>query len=253
MKAVLEQATEGIRNGAPRTRGRVSVRIASVASAVPGHRFPQDVITTAFKGYWNAKLQEPEKLDWLHSRVGVDFRHLAFPLDRYPKFCTWGEANAAWLEAAEELGERAIDTALDRAGMSRQDLNALIVVSITGIASPFAGCAPDQSNDAATGYQAHTHFWHRMRGRRDRTDTGCRLCACLSGPHSGNFMRRNMLADDAAGGFFNGQFDCIRALWRWRGGSHCQRLENGPPKSEWIVPIFTSWSANPRHRFGILS
>ncbi len=107
-----------------------------MASAVPRHRYPQEVITAAFKGYWKAKLQEPEKLDWLHTRVGVDFRHLAFPLDRYPKFSTWGEANAAWLEAAEELGERAIDTALDRAGMSRQDLNSLIVVSITGIASP---------------------------------------------------------------------------------------------------------------------
>jgi alkylresorcinol/alkylpyrone synthase len=121
---------------APREQEASSVRIASVASAVPEHRFPQSVITTAFKGYWNAKLEKPEKLDWLHSRVGVDFRHLAFPLDRYPQFSTWGEANAAWLRAAEELGARAIDTALDRAGMSRQDLNALIVVSITGIASP---------------------------------------------------------------------------------------------------------------------
>ena len=121
---------------AAQEQGTGFVRIASVASAVPEYRFPQEVITAAFKGYWNTKLQEPEKLDWLHSRVGVDFRHLAFPLDRYPQFSTWGEANAAWLEAAEELGERAIDTALDRAGMSRQDLNALIVVSITGIASP---------------------------------------------------------------------------------------------------------------------
>jgi alkylresorcinol/alkylpyrone synthase len=131
----FEKALEGTGTAA-QEKGTSFVRIASVASAVPEYRFPQEVITAAFKGYWNSKLQEPEKLDWLHSRVGVDFRHLAFPLDRYPQFSTWGEANAAWLEAAEELGERAIDTALDRAGMSRQDLNALIVVSITGIASP---------------------------------------------------------------------------------------------------------------------
>src|ERR1017187_2896419 len=111
------------------------VRIASVASAVPEDRFPQSAITSAFKSYWNDKLPEPEKLDWLHSRVGVDFRHLAFPLERYP-FATWGEANDAWLKAAEDLGMRAIDAALDRAGLSRQDLNALFVVSITGIASP---------------------------------------------------------------------------------------------------------------------
>jgi alkylresorcinol/alkylpyrone synthase len=129
------KAIEGTGTAA-QEQGTSFVRIAGVASAVPEYRFPQGVITAAFKGYWNTKLQEPEKLDWLHSRVGVDFRHLAFPLERYPQFSTWGEANAAWLEAAEELGERAIDTALDRAGMSRQDLNALIVVSITGIASP---------------------------------------------------------------------------------------------------------------------
>src|ERR1700739_804577 len=121
----------------PQEQEAKSVRIASVASAVPEHRYPQNVITTAFKSYWNAKLEEPEKLDWLHSRVGVDFRHLAFPLEKYPQFSTWGEANAAWLEAAEDLGVRAIDAALDRAGMSRQDLNALVGVSITGIARPF--------------------------------------------------------------------------------------------------------------------
>jgi alkylresorcinol/alkylpyrone synthase len=85
---------------APQEQEASSVRIASVASALPEHRFRQEVITAAFKGYWKAKLPEPEKLDWLHARVGVDFRHLAFPLDRYPQFSTWGEANAAWLEAA---------------------------------------------------------------------------------------------------------------------------------------------------------
>src|ERR1019366_6339819 len=44
--------------------------------------------------------------------------------------------NAAWFEVAQELGERAIDQALKNAGLSRQDLHALFVVSITGIASP---------------------------------------------------------------------------------------------------------------------
>ena len=111
-------------------------RIASAARAVPEHRYSQEIITAAFKKHWLADLQDSERLEWFHSRVGVDFRHLAFPLERYLQFSTWGEANAAWLEAAEELGVCAIDTALDRAGLSRRDLNALIVVSITGVASP---------------------------------------------------------------------------------------------------------------------
>jgi alkylresorcinol/alkylpyrone synthase len=112
------------------------VRIAGVASAMPEHRFSQDTITTALKGYWDGKLQKPELLERFSSLVGVDYRHLAFPLERYGQFTSWGETNAAWLEVAEELGVRSIDTALDHAGMSRHDLNALFVVSITGIASP---------------------------------------------------------------------------------------------------------------------
>jgi alkylresorcinol/alkylpyrone synthase len=103
---------------------------------MPEHRFSQDTITTALKSYWNGKLRRPELLEQFHSRVGVDHRHLAFPIERYTQFASWGETNAAWLEAAEELGARAIDAALDQAGMSRQDLNALFVVSITGISSP---------------------------------------------------------------------------------------------------------------------
>ena len=104
---------------------------------MPEHRYSQDTITAALKTiYWNGQLERPERLEQLHTRVGVDYRHFAFPLERYAQFSSFGETNAAWLEVAQELGIRAIDAALDRAGMSRRDLNALFVVSITGIASP---------------------------------------------------------------------------------------------------------------------
>ena len=39
-------------------------------------------------------------------------------------------------EVAQELGAKAIDAALDRAVLGRQQLNALFVTSVTGIASP---------------------------------------------------------------------------------------------------------------------
>jgi alkylresorcinol/alkylpyrone synthase len=112
------------------------VRIAGVASAMPEHRFSQGAITAALKSYWSGEIPNPDVLERLHSRVGVEHRHLAFPLERYSEFVSWGETNAAWLEVAEELGVRAMDAALCRAGLSRDDLNALFVVSITGIASP---------------------------------------------------------------------------------------------------------------------
>ena len=112
------------------------IRIAGVASALPEHRYPQAVITAALKRHWNGSLERPELLDRLHARARVEHRHLAFPLEQYARFGNWGETNSAWLEIAPELGMRAIDGALERAGLRRQDLDALFVVSITGVASP---------------------------------------------------------------------------------------------------------------------
>ena len=133
-------ADRGDADDAPRARGprqrAMPMRIVGVASAMPEHRFSQDAITAALRRMWGDKLQRPELLERLHARVGVECRHLAFPLEQYPRFTSWGETNSAWFEVAQELGARAIDEALDNAGMSRHELNALFVVSITGIASP---------------------------------------------------------------------------------------------------------------------
>lgn len=112
------------------------MRIAGVARAFPSHRYHQFTITDALEAYWGKKLQRPELFRRLHSRAGVDYRNFAFALADYQRFETWGHSNCAWLEVAEQLGERSIDGALERAGLIRRDLDALFVVSITGVASP---------------------------------------------------------------------------------------------------------------------
>ena len=112
------------------------MKIAGAASAFPPHRYHQYVITDALRAFWGEKLQRPELLTRLHSRAGVDDRNLAYAMADYQRFDTWGQSNCAWMETAEQLGEKAIDSALERAGLVRRDLNALFVVSITGVASP---------------------------------------------------------------------------------------------------------------------
>jgi alkylresorcinol/alkylpyrone synthase len=112
------------------------MRILSVGSAFPENLYPQEVITGAIKQHWGERLEHPALLDRLHSRSGVKQRYLSFPIEQYAQFETFGETNRAWLEVAAQLGERAIDSALDRAGLRRHDLDALYVVSVTGVASP---------------------------------------------------------------------------------------------------------------------
>jgi alkylresorcinol/alkylpyrone synthase len=112
------------------------MQIVGIGSAFPANVYPQQAITEAFKAYWGDRLGRPELLDRLHSRARVKSRHLAFPMERYPQFENFGATNRAWMEAAADLAERAIDGALARAGMRRDELDALFVISVTGVASP---------------------------------------------------------------------------------------------------------------------
>lgn len=112
------------------------MKIAGVASAFPSHVYEQQQITNALVEHWGDTLETPEVLRRIHCRAGVGVRHLAFSLEQYAQFNTWGESNRAWLKVGEELGTRAIDAVLERAGYQRTDINALYTVSVTGIASP---------------------------------------------------------------------------------------------------------------------
>lgn len=110
--------------------------IAGVASAFPRTYYRQEEIAAALKRHWLDKLQNPKVLDRLHANVGVDGRYLSLPIDAYDDLDTWGKANNAWIDTAEELAEQATCRALSRAGLCENDLNAIFFVSVTGICSP---------------------------------------------------------------------------------------------------------------------
>jgi len=115
---------------------QVGMRICGVASAFPKNYYSQDVIREALKRRWYDKLEKPQILDRLHANVGVQGRHLALPIAAYEDLSTWGKANDAWIQAAEELGGQALCRALTHAGLATSDLGAIFFVSVTGVASP---------------------------------------------------------------------------------------------------------------------
>ncbi len=111
-------------------------RIAGVASAFPRQYYRQQEIANALRRLWDDGLQNPKVLDRLLTRVGVDGRYLALPIEAYDDLTTWGKSNNAWIEIAEELAEQSICRALTRAGLCEADLDAIFFVSVTGVASP---------------------------------------------------------------------------------------------------------------------
>ena len=112
------------------------MRIAGVAGALPPHYYRQEVILSALSAYWSDKIENPQLLSRLHANSRVDGRYLAMPMERYYHVNTWGQANKIWVEVAQDLGEKAIRCALQRAGLETKDVGALFFVTVTGVASP---------------------------------------------------------------------------------------------------------------------
>lgn len=103
---------------------------------MPQWYYTQQQIFEALCEHWKDKLDKPDVLERLHQRVGVDGRHLAYPIDEYKAIGTWGDANDRWIKAAVDLGQRAVSEALARAGRKKEDIGAMITVSVTGISAP---------------------------------------------------------------------------------------------------------------------
>jgi alkylresorcinol/alkylpyrone synthase len=112
------------------------MKIASVASAFPQNYYKQELLTEALKDYWRHRLPNPEILDRLDESMKVDGRFTVETIDFYENLKTWGEANNCWIKHALDLGEKALCRALARAGLEPQDLSAIFVTSVTGIAAP---------------------------------------------------------------------------------------------------------------------
>lgn len=112
------------------------MRIAGVASAFPQHEYDQRVLLSALQRHYGPRIDNPVFMERLQARVGVNTRCLALPIESYYGLNSWGQANNHWIEVAQEIGQKALCSALSRAGLSTQDLGALFFVSVTGISSP---------------------------------------------------------------------------------------------------------------------
>jgi alkylresorcinol/alkylpyrone synthase len=112
------------------------MRIAGAGSAFPENSFEQREITAALKQRWQSRLENPDVLDRLHSRCGVERRHFVLPLEAYDRVTSFGQANDLWISCSQTLGRDAICRAITPLSIAPRDIDALYFVSVTGIASP---------------------------------------------------------------------------------------------------------------------
>ncbi|MET0899513.1 MAG: 3-oxoacyl-[acyl-carrier-protein] synthase III C-terminal domain-containing protein [Mycobacterium sp.] len=104
--------------------------VAAAAVEFPPHRHAQDDVITALADFAGPEFHR------FAAAAGVEHRNLALPLERYPELTGFSDANAAYLEVALDLGERAIVSALDQAGLQPSDVDVVFSTTVTGLAVP---------------------------------------------------------------------------------------------------------------------
>ena len=97
---------------------------------------PQDEAKALARTLFGRRVALFDKLAPVFDNAGIAKRHIVRPPDWYRGDHGWKARNDVYLEAAEALYIKAAERALERAGVAASEVDALVTVSTTGIATP---------------------------------------------------------------------------------------------------------------------
>lgn len=111
-------------------------RLLSLSTAVPPFRLGQveirDFVTTVFP----ERAEEVERMLPVFENAGIDTRYSCVPLEWYAHDHDWREKNDLYLRHSVELTSRAATAAIADADLTTGDIDAIVAVSTTGVATP---------------------------------------------------------------------------------------------------------------------
>ncbi|HEX3915850.1 MAG TPA: type III polyketide synthase [Caulobacteraceae bacterium] len=111
-------------------------RLLSLASASPPHDFLQADIAGQARRLFGPKFRDFERLFPVFRNTGISRRQAVMPMEWYFEDRSWPERTAAYLEGATNLFCDAAAQALDRAGLTAAEVDTVVTISSTGIATP---------------------------------------------------------------------------------------------------------------------
>ncbi len=112
------------------------VSLLGLATAVPPNVLEQSAIAQAARHIYSRSLTRYPKLADVYINAGIERRYSVRPLEWFLTPRDWPERTRAYLEGAGALFVRAAREALDRASIAASDVDVIVTVSSTGIATP---------------------------------------------------------------------------------------------------------------------
>jgi alkylresorcinol/alkylpyrone synthase len=113
-----------------------SAALVSLATSVPAHTFLQKDVLAAAWDIFGSRFPDYERFASIYNNTGIIKRHGVKPFDWYLTPRGWPERTEAFLEGAEALFIEVAGKALASAGIRAADVDTVVTVCSTGIATP---------------------------------------------------------------------------------------------------------------------
>jgi alkylresorcinol/alkylpyrone synthase len=110
-------------------------RLLAVATAVPPYALDQDDVIERVKLLFG-RAPDLDRLLPVFVNTGIERRYSCVPLEWYDRAHGWPERNRIYLASALDLLEAATNRVLSLTGRHKGDIDSIVVVSTTGIATP---------------------------------------------------------------------------------------------------------------------
>ena len=110
--------------------------LLSLATAVPPHVVPQKDAQALARHAFGGRAALFDRLAGVFDNAGIDTRNLVAPAEWYAQPHGWADRNALYLKSAEDLFCDAAAKAIAGAGLDPTDIDGVVTVSTTGIATP---------------------------------------------------------------------------------------------------------------------
>ena len=111
-------------------------RILSLATAYPPHVLEQQRVVEAAGEIFSGDFSDFGRLVPIFENAGIETRHSCVPLEWYIEPHDFAERNRIYLENAVALLRQASSDCLREAGLSAGDIDMIVTVSSSGIATP---------------------------------------------------------------------------------------------------------------------
>jgi len=110
--------------------------LLSLATAVPPYEVEQSEAKARAREAFGGRKELFDRLSGVFDNAGIARRHIVAPQEWYMRGHGWHDRNAVYLEASEQLFIDAATAAIGKAGLKPHEIDGVVTVSTTGIATP---------------------------------------------------------------------------------------------------------------------